>query len=138
MNILKHFVNKSQLECLQAASTGEEGMYFKKLLMKLNSHIVCMPKTYETEGQGDNAIISIHYFIGNSDWWIVERDMELREQIQAFGYICLNGDVEMAEVGYINIEELIKYGVELDLHFKPVTLAEVKANLLKRINSDVY
>jgi hypothetical protein len=132
MDNLEHFMSESQRKCLQDFCAGEEGEYFKQLLLKLNSHIVCMPKNYETDGQGDQAIVSLHYFVGGSDWWITERDMELREQKQAFGYACLNGDVEMAELGYINIEELIRHGVELDLYFEPMTLGQVQANLHKK------
>ena len=112
---LKQFISQPQLSVLRDACKGEEGSYFRQMILKLKSHIVCMPKTYETDGQSDEAVVSLHYFRGGSDWWVIERDMEY-EQIQAFGYVCLNGDVEMAELGYINIEELIKYGVELDLY----------------------
>jgi hypothetical protein len=31
-----------------------------------------------------------------------------------------------AELGYISIEELIKNSVEIDLHWKPITLKELK------------
>jgi len=129
---LKQFISQPQLSVLREACKGEEGSYFRQMVLKLKSHIVCMPRTYETDGQGDEAIVSLHYFRGGSDWWVIERDMERTEQIQAFGYVCLNGDVEMAELGYINIEELIKYGVELDLYFEPKTLKQVKEQLHKR------
>ena len=126
---LKHFVGQDQMQCLRDACKGEEGEYFKQIVLKLKSHIVCMPKTYETDGQGDDVVVMLHYFRGGSDWWVIERDAELNEQIQAFGYVCLNGDVDNAELGYINIEELIRYGVEVDLYFEPVTLREVKEKL---------
>lgn len=126
---LKHFVGQDQMQCLRDACKGEEGEYFKQIVLKLKSHIVCMPKTYETDGQGDDVVVMLHYFRGGSDWWVIERDVKLNEQIQAFGYVCLNGDVDNAELGYINIEELIRYGVEVDLYFEPVTLREVKEKL---------
>jgi hypothetical protein len=126
---LKHFVNKEQMQCLRDLCKGEEGAYFTQQILKLKSHIVSMPKTYETDGQGDKAVVMLHYFRGGSDWWVTERDVEINEQIQAFGYVCLNGDTYNAELGYINVEELIHYGVELDLYFEPITLGEIKEKL---------
>lgn len=128
---LKNFVNKDQLQCMRDLCKGEEGEYFKKQVLKLKSHIVCMPKTYETDGQGDNVVVMLHYFKGGSDWYIMERDMVIDDQVQAFGYACLNGDTLNAELGYISITELIKYNVELDLYFEPVTLGEIKKQLTK-------
>lgn len=126
---LKQFINPSQLSVMRQLVKGEEGAHFSQMILKLKSHIISMPKTYETNGQGDDAIVSLHYFKGGSDWWITERDMVREEQIQAFGYVCLNGDVQNAELGYINIDELIRCGVELDLYFQPITLREVKEKL---------
>ena len=129
---LKHFVNPAQLMVMRQNCKSEEGFFFQQMILKLKSHIICMPKTYETDGQGDDAVVMLHYFRGGSDWWVIERDMVINEQVQAFGYVCLNGDTEMAELGYISITELIKYGVELDLYFEPVTLREVKEKLNKK------
>lgn len=129
---LKQFISQPQLQVLRKACQGEEGEYFKKQILKLKSHIICMPKTYETDGQGDDVDVMLHYFKGGSDWWITERDMVLNDQVQAFGYVCLNGDTQNAELGYISITELIKYGVELDLYFEPITLREVKDKLNKQ------
>jgi len=58
------------------------------------------------------------------DWYITEKDMG-DEQIQAFGLADLG--MGFPELGYISIEELVENGVELDLHWTPKTLAEVKS-----------
>ena len=95
-----------------------------------------MPKTYKTEGQGDEAIATLHYFNEKSDWYIIEKDTgspddEVQgKQIQAFGFSCLNGDVQNAEWGYINIDELIRCGVELDLYYKPEKLVNIKKRIV--------
>ena len=98
------------------------------MMVDLEKTINEMPKSYETDGQGGEAKVVLHYFKDGSDWWIIEKDLE-PEQHQAFGFACLNGDVECAELGYISIAELIKYGVELDLYWTPKTLKEIKAEL---------
>ena len=47
------------------------------------------------------------------------------EQTQAFGYVILNGDLENAEFGYINIEEVKKYA-ELDLYWTPIKIGIIR------------
>jgi hypothetical protein len=121
---LKHFIGVSQLCALQSCLNGEEGQFFLSLLKELEDKILHMPKAYETTEQGMDALVSLHYFQGGSDWYIVEKDSS-DEQLQAFGYACLNGDKINAEMGYINIEELIKYNVELDLYWTPTALRNV-------------
>ncbi len=48
-------------------------------------------------------------------------------QLQAFGYAVLNGDELNAEMGYINIKELIQNNVELDLYWEIKTIRKIKA-----------
>ncbi len=85
--------------------------------------LTTMPKTYEQDGLGDNAIAHLHYFKGSCDWYITEKDSEPDGQHQAYGLANLGYG---GEVGYISIVELIELDVELDLHFTPGTLAEIK------------
>jgi predicted kinase len=109
----------------QKAIVGSEEHF--DTISELSSIIENMPKTYDTENiKNDEKVVYLHYFYGQSDWYIVEKDME-REQLQAFGYVILNGDTEMAEWGYINIEELKKTNrVELDFYFTPIAFGELK------------
>jgi len=93
--------------------------------------ITTMPKTYETDGQGSEAIAHLHYFKGGSDWYIIENDKE-KVPKQAFGFTVLNGDYENAELGYISITELVKNDIELDLYFNPKSIKEIKENVLKK------
>ena len=128
---LKHYISKGQLSALRACCQGEEGECFKEMLTNLKTQIVNMPVSRETDGQGMGAIVCLHYFSPSSDWWITERDMGSEEdespgtQHQAFGYACLNGDTQNAELGYISIQELIENRVEIDLYWTPKPLKEV-------------
>lgn len=129
---INEFVSKEQMATLiHLSRTGEERAFFKQLTLDLIKHLETMPKTYETDGQGDAAVVQLHYFNAGSDWWILERDIE-HEQHQAFGFACLNGDTHCAELGYISINELITHNVELDLYYHPQTLGQVKDKLYKR------
>ena len=121
---LVHFIGANQLCALHSCLNGEERQYFLSVLKDLENRILHMPNPYETTEQGIAAPVSLHYFRGGSDWYIVEKDSS-EEQLQAFGYACLNGDKINAEMGYINIEELIKCNVELDLYWEPTPLRNV-------------
>ena len=131
---LNQFIGKSQIAVLEEAIKGEEGLHFSQMLLTLYNNILSIPKPYETEDQGDAATVRLHYFKGGSDWYIIERDID-GEQIQCFGFACLNGDKQNAEFGYINIAELIKYGVELDLYYKPQTVEDIKRKYGKELNN---
>lgn len=128
---VKPFLSPSQLSIMGDATRGEEGQYFKDKFMEIAKVIDTMAKTYETNGLGDSAEVSLHYFKGDSHWYITEKDVDKdgEGQIQAYGYAVLNGDLQFAESGYINIAELTKYGVEMDLHWTPRPLAKVKDEL---------
>ena len=132
---MNQFIGKSQLAAIGSACRGEEGKHFLDMMAKLQINIATMPKSYETDGQGDEAIAKLHYFNSGSDWYITEKDAgspddeDQGAQEQAFGFACLNGDTENAELGYISIEELIKHGVELDLYYTPKIIRDIKKNL---------
>ncbi|WP_293000007.1 hypothetical protein [Nevskia sp.] len=150
MLALTPFMGKAQMSAVRSGLKGEEGGYFRTTLAELLGVIDAMPKTGETDGQGDEAVARLHYFRGGSDWYITEKDVGSDEdeaaryekarkagalittikrparQMQAFGYTILNGDRQNAELGYINIEELTDHGVELDFHFTPMTIGAIK------------
>lgn len=119
---LRPFLSPVQLNVIGNLSRGEEGRFFLNKILELANMVNTMPKTYEQDGKGDQATAYLHYFHGGSDWYITEKDVDGGVK-QAFGYTILNGDEDMAELGYISIEELTQCGVELDLHFTPCTLA---------------
>jgi hypothetical protein len=117
---LRQFIGKSQLAALRELFRGEERQYFIDKVCELRDLVAGMPKIYEQEGKGDSAIIHLHYFIGNCNWYITEKDSE-KEQQQAFGLADLGYG---PEYGYISIEELLENGVELDFYYRPRTIAE--------------
>lgn len=129
----KHWMPALQRLVIQRALKGEEKLFFVEMLSGLRERIEAMPMSYETDGQGDDAIAYLHYFLGGIDAWITEKDKgeaallpcECYEQLQAFGKVCLTGDKEDAELGYVSIQEMIENGVELDLYWTPKKLKEV-------------
>lgn len=126
---LKPFIGLSQMQCLVDLGRGEEKQFFFDKLCEYAERVTNMPKTYEQDGKGKQAIVSLHYFTGGCDWWITEKDKSWNDiehpgQHQAFGLADLGYG---AEFGYISIVELLANGAELDLHFRPCTIAELQS-----------
>jgi len=117
---LRRFVGPDQLAALNILLLSEERQYFFDKACELRDLIESMPKTYEQEVKGDEAIIYLHYFVGNCNWYIIEKDSE-EEQLQAFGIADLGYG---PEYGYISIQELLENCVELDFNYRPRTVAE--------------
>jgi hypothetical protein len=120
---LRQFIGYGQRRAIAQACEGEEGQFFIDKLRDIRELIGAMPKTYEQDGMGDAAVVHLHYFVGGCDWYITEKDCE-DEQLQAFGLADLGHG---SELGYIAITEITRHGAELDLHFKPQTLGEIRA-----------
>ena len=118
---LRRFIGPVQMAVIQHAMRGEEGAFFVGKMIEYAERIASMPKTYETDGKDDEAIAHLHYFTGGCDWYITEKDCE-DVQHQAFGLACIQEN----ELGYISIVDLLRCGAELDLHFTPCTLAEIR------------
>lgn len=128
--LLANFMGKAQRWALWEGLKGEESAHFVELIQATVERIVGMPKTYETDGQGMNAKVHLHYFLGGFDAWISEKDMgsgdpDDTQQNQAFGLARMGGGD--GDLGYISIQELIQNGVELDLYWDAAkTLKDIK------------
>ena len=126
IKVLKGFVGTRQLETLgDLCRNSEEGQFFKDKIVEMADIVSNMPESYETDGQGEDAIVHLHYFRGNVDSYITEKDSdpEGAGQHQAFGKQNLGMG---CGTGYISIQELINNNLELDLYWTPVKMGEVK------------
>ena len=128
VDILKPFIGADQLQTMTNGCRRSEGKYFRDKLTEMAQRVQTMPQTYDQDGLGDQAVAHLHYFAGNCDWFITERDADVDKvgQIQAFGYADLGYG---GELGYISIEEIVGSGsgVELDLHWTPKTIWTIKS-----------
>lgn len=132
---MREFIPAQELNTIIDAMRGEEKQFFFDKMVEMANIINTMPKTYEQASKGTQAIAYLHYFQGNQDWYITEKDKGVPEidgsaripedsqQLQAFGLADLGYG---GELGYISIVELVAAGVELDLYFDPKTLAEIQ------------
>lgn len=148
---LRKYVPNNELRSLLEGTRGEEGAYFAELIQKTIEMIKNVPPLGSNEEIGLQAPVKLHYFGGGSDWWITELDPDDRI---AFGFVCLNGMTDCAELGYISIEELLSVSfpveincigeaeaskrfmarceVELDLHWKEKPLGEIMKEVRKK------
>lgn len=131
-NELAQFMPAGQRMALTLMLNGEEGEHAAELVMGWSRRISAIPKTYETDGQGKEAVAHLHYFRGGVDAYITERDMgngpDDQTQQQAMGLVSLyGGGAKDGELGYVSIEDLIENNVELDLYFQPKTLRELQS-----------
>jgi len=73
-----------------------------------------IPRLYTTEDiPFKDKLIYLHFFIFGCDWYIAEFDGD----DTFFGYAVINGDLQLAEWGYISFSELKGIninGVEID------------------------
>lgn len=122
----RRFIGSQQIHVMRGNCRGEEREWFIAKFHELDRLFETMPKTYEQEALGDQAIVHLHYFSGSADWYITEKDSDPdgEGQVQAFGLADLYGDG--GELGYISILELIRANVDFDLHWQPCTLAELQ------------
>ena len=117
---VKTFMPEMQQQIVKESDEHQE------VVDRLADIIRSMPVTYQTEGTdpGDK-VVYLHYFYAGSDWYLVEKD-HLPEQDQCFGYAVLNSDFDMAEWGYVSIEEIKQTGlVELDFFWTPKKFGEI-------------
>ncbi len=123
LTILNQFVPGRQISTISKNVNGEESNFFIDKIKELSNTFQTMPKTYEQDGKGDQAVAYLHYFSSGCDWWITERDQE-DKQHQAFGLVDLGHGPEL---GYISLIELGTIGaIELDLYWTPKTIESIK------------
>lgn len=129
LTMLRRFVPGAQLNLLLQFTGGEEKQHFVTLLAELAARIKAMPMTRGTENV-DDPIVHLHYFHGNTDVWITERDIGdgrcpkgLGPQHQAFGCVDLGYGPEL---GYVSLPELFEAGFELDLYWTAIPYSRVR------------
>ena len=117
---MRGFIGTAQLQAIGQVCCSEGKQFMFEKLAEMARIVTTMPTTYDTDGQGQQAIAQLHYFTGGCDWYITERDQET-EQLQAFGLANLGYG---GELGYISIVEILECGAELDLHWTPKPLSQ--------------
>lgn len=115
--VVSNFMSNSQYLAMQKAELNP-------VKRKVYTTIMAMPII----GAGQSKYF-LHYFTPSSDFYISEIDLGTNQQ--DFGFAILNGDLQMAERGYISIDEMIKAKkpAELDLYFDPISHKDLMEEL---------
>lgn len=125
---LERFVGTAQRAAIWAGLHAEEAEWFRARLQALGGIVARMPATGETDGQGDAAIAWLRYFTpAGGEYLITELDASAHDghgRAQAFG--LADAGHGFPELGYIDLPALIGAGAELDLHFTPAPLRELR------------
>ena len=114
LEICRKIIPANQYAYTLELTQGEEGDFYKQKLKDIAKITHKMTTNDELVNEDGSHNVAFHYFVGNSDFYI----SQLYPDGTAFGYTILNGDVEMAEWGYQNIEEIINVSqwIEMDYH----------------------
>ena len=96
-----------------------------------------IPRLYATESTPlQNKLVYLHFFIGDSDWYVCEFDGD----DLFFGYAILNGDHLNAEWGYFSFSELrdisingIEVDCELEDLWPPKPVSEIPKIMQGRV-----
>lgn len=99
-----------------------------------------VPQLLTTDGQGLEAVVHVHYFLGGWDWWVTELDPAT---LEAFGFVrspmCPDGEwgtVDLLELATTDAPVRMRgpggavafrQPVERDCYWQPRTLATVLA-----------
>jgi hypothetical protein len=102
----------------QYAVTIEHIEAFEEALERLLRQLEKCPKLGATDGMNEHPAI-FHYFCGSTDIYVCEFDGEN----EMFGFTILNGDLENAEWGHINLSEILDISLmNIDYYFKEQTI----------------
>lgn len=102
-------------------------------VQKIYDTLEQMPKTYELEDMKIKPV-GLKLFTSGFTWYVVEADKGSENDElaglhpQAFGYV-VNEQYEEGEWGYINIEEVVLAGAEMDLYFEDMLIGS-RGNLM--------
>ena len=124
LNIVEGYMPSSEFRVIKNYTEhSEEKQFFIEKVKEIAGIIKAMPDLYGQDGKGENAIAYLHYFAPSLfDTYILE--INRNDPSDAFGLTIPHDSA--VELGYVNINELKKYSVELDLYFEPKTVGEIR------------
>lgn len=107
---------KAQRAFVQQLLHGPEARFFSDKMRELEALLPTIPDLRETDGQGEDAVVHLHYFTGSADWYITEIVRDPDYAGDAFGLADLG--MGFPELGYMSLPEIMGVA-ELDFHFAP-------------------
>ncbi|MDA8152252.1 MAG: DUF2958 domain-containing protein, partial [Acidithiobacillus sp.] len=105
---------KAQRAFVQQLLRGPEARFFSDKMRELEALLPTIPDLRETSGQGEDAVVHLHYFTASADWYITEIVRDPDYAGDAFGLADLG--MGFPEMGYMSLPEIMGVA-ELDFHF---------------------
>lgn len=126
----------------EQATLPNSPLLTEKQVQHIYDTLTKMPKTYELDGV-DVKPIGLKLFTSSMTWYVVEADVGGSDdefegsQAQTFGYVKNEADEWCSEWGYINVDEVVRCGAEMDLHFDDMYIdtngkVDILNNLIKK------
>ena len=126
---LSSLTTPRQYDPIAAALRADERSHFADDVVHIHESWHALPRTLASEAHGRAAVVQLHYFRGDADWWVTGRDIDPDNpgRVWAFGLADFGSGPE--PLGF-SIREIIDCGAELDLYWQPKTVAEVTGRCL--------
>jgi hypothetical protein len=106
---LRKFMPPNQIKAVNEILSEENGEnYAESVLKPLEEQVAAIPKRRQGKS---NPIVHAHFFLGGTDWYITEWN----GKDDLFGYVILNGDVQMSELASISLSELHGVGANMNV-----------------------
>lgn len=117
LELCKKVIPPNQYSYTLELAQGEEGNFYKQKLKDIALTVKKITTDEELVNPDGTHNVGFHYFVGNTDIYI----SEISSDGYAFGYTILNGDVQMSEWGYQNLEDILhaRQWIEMDYHVEP-------------------
>lgn len=116
LEAVKTVLPMSQYVLTLRLSQGEEGEFYAKKIKDLAKLVKEAPGIGDTDGMEQHPVI-LRYFHPTGTETLVT---EIGQDGEAFGFQCLNGDYQMAEWGYIDLNEVRDIRMmEVDYYIDP-------------------
>jgi hypothetical protein len=122
--VIMPFLSRAQAAEIVAGMLRSDAKdLFMRIAVDLADVINSMPIL---ESDCDHSIAYLHYRGFGLEWFITEKGGNGNGIDHAFGCTVSNGDIHSAVYGVISIHDLLRRGVECDLHFNPSILLSVQ------------
>ena len=115
LELCRKVIPPNQYSYTLELAQGEEGNFYKQKLKQIAKIARQITTDEERVNPDGTHNVGFHYFVGNTDIYISEIT---KDGLYGFGYTILNGDVQMSEWGFQDLEEILKSSpyIEMDYH----------------------
>lgn len=121
LDICRMMIPPEQYKLTLKLTQGDDGEFFKQKIREIARAVMDAPGIGDTDEMEQHPIVLRYFHPAGIETLVTE----IGNDGEAFGFQCLNGDYELAEWGYIDLNEIRSIdGVEVDYHVPAGTTVE--------------